>query len=178
MASEEDLMKMASDQATLEEIKSTISSDNVDRWKDTTKPELFKFLAKPDYQTLKTKLNKVEYVPTRDVSTGLNVMSPQHHITTISPFTKELKTSYLNKEKSPVSSIIYIMELTDLAHQMNELGASETAEFLFIFRDTILSAAPSMDAMFLKLTQTEYSMKKMDVQSKKRRLFSKSDESN
>ena len=172
---EKKLSEMAVDQATMEEIKSSMTGDNMERWKEPTKRELFTFLAKPDYQSLKTRLEKFSYVPVimEDGTRGMQ-MIPK--VTTISPFSKELKTSYLNKEKNPVISILYVMELTDLAHQMNELGASETSEFLFIFRDTLLSAAPSMDAMFLKLTQTEYSMKRMDLQSRKRSMFSRDDD--
>jgi len=88
---------------------------------------------------------------------------------TITPFTKELKTSYLR-----AFDIALVEELSDLANLLIRVGAINTAMTLLQFRDIKLSAAPSRDAALLRLMNTEYSFKRIGVDKKPRQFFSRS----
>jgi len=160
MVSDKELRKMT------EYSELSTSQESPDKWRETNRAELFKFLSKPDFQDkIKMHIDKHTYNIVRN-NDGTSVMQDTMTRNMFSPFSKELKTSNLTQEQ-----VIYVMELSDLAHHMNEFGAPETAEFLIMFRDTLLSAAPSKDAMFLKLAQSEYNIRQIQMETQKRKLF-------
>lgn len=85
-----------------------------------------------------------------------------------SPFTKELKVSNIDKKQ-----LTHILEVTDLASAWNSYGAAKAARTFLSYRDTLLSAAPSLKGMLLQLFNTEYSFKNISMDSKKKRWLSK-----
>lgn len=138
---------MAREDLFEEEEESVLSPDEIERLRDreVTRAELFRQLATPDLQ--------------RNIIMGK-----------FSPFTKELKTSNIRD----IYQLNFVVELSDIAREWFKLGAEKTATTLIAFRDTLLSAAPSLQAKFLTLATTEYSVKKISEdkrQSRVSRLF-------
>ena len=119
-----------------------------DQLREINRAELFRYMAKPDLQD-KIKMNFLRYQFEKKIIDGKPMISVMQVPEIISPFTKELKTSNLSQMQLDL-----VIELSDLAAYLNALGAPDMPRFLIMFRDTLLSASPSKDAMFLKLTQT------------------------
>ena len=120
---------------------------------DTTRADLFKEVIKPDFQ-------KEE---------SMNIKTPGGEV---NPFTKELRTSMIDKRQLEI-----VAELTDLAAMAGNIGALGCSKMLLAHRDTILAAAPSLKAALLKLMNTEYSIKKIDVAGKGRSMLKRGDDS-
>jgi len=90
----------------------------------------------------------------------------------ISPFTKELKTSFLRE-----FDIRLVEEISDIINILVSVGARGSALMLLAFRDIKLSVAPSRDATLLRLMNTEYSFKKIGVDKKERSFLKRGGES-
>ncbi len=83
--------------------------------------------------------------------------------TTITPFTKELRTSFLTPP-----GIEMVEELSDIAKALVKVGAENTALTLLQHRDTMLSVATSNKALLLRLMNTEYQFKRIDTGTSKK----------
>ncbi|UCD07744.1 MAG: hypothetical protein JSW41_02110 [Candidatus Aenigmatarchaeota archaeon] len=91
--------------------------------------------------------------------------------TEVTPFTKELRTSFLNPP-----AIEMVEELSDISKALFKVGAENTCLTLLQHRDTILSVATSNKALLLRLMQTEYKFQKLDTGSKKKDFFKRGGE--
>ena len=84
----------------------------------------------------------------------------------LTPFTKELKTSFLKRFDMQL-----VEELSDIATLLIKVGAISSAKMLLQFRDTKLSAAPSLDAMLLRLMNTEYRFNRIGIKKEGSQFF-------
>lgn len=168
---EEPQIKSLALQAALQE---STYLDDPTRLKEMNKAELFKFLSRPDLQNkLGITIEKIEILPLMDQN-GKPVYDEKGQILFqavvkpkfIHPLTKELKISNLNEQE-----FLYVNELGDLASHVNDVGAHEMTEHLLLFRELFISTAPSKKGMFLKLSQSEYNIREIEMRQQKRRFF-------
>lgn len=146
--SEEDAIRDHMQNQEVEKEMQGITQDQLDAMKEENRSELFKKVMYPD-------LHK-----------SMNYQGTDK----ISPFTKELKVSNIDRKQ-----LTHILEVTDLASAWESYGAGKAARTLLSYRDTLLSAAPSLKGMLLQLFNTEYSFKNISMDSKKKRWLSKED---
>lgn len=133
-----------------------VDSDMIDRVKEITRAELFKYIIGPDYG----KSNNMK-IGTTNPATGRKSEDGG-----IQPFTKELKTSILDTKDIEIAK-----EASDLARSIDEIGAGNFAKKLLAFRDTFLALAASKNGALMRLANTEWNVKSIRTEKKGRSFF-------